>query len=144
MYSSTSALILNLYLSTCCKDKTIVSHIIFLWFEASSRLITELPELTNEHLQMLSIALREGKASSNHIRVNIVGNQGVGKTTLVQRLQRTMTSCKGQVTEATEALAIDRITLRCIQAATGESTEWQTDLSGKTICFFPFLKSCCV
>lgn len=90
----------------------------------------QLPELTNEHLSQISTALRTGKASSNHIRINVVGNQGVGKTTLVQRLQRSLTSCESQNPDPTEALDIDRITLRCIQSANAENTEWQTNPEG--------------
>jgi len=117
-------------------------YVIFLYSKATSDTDYEPLELTNEHLQRLTLALREGKASSNHIRVNVVGNQGVGKTTLVKRLQREIKSCKDQVTEPTEALDIKRVTLRCVQSATSEDKEWQTDLTGKTQ--FSFIKRVCI
>lgn len=96
-----------------------------------------LPELTSQDLAFISTALRKGKASSNHIRVNVVGNQNVGKTTLVKGLQRKLGSCKDRVACPTEALEIDEINLRCVQPKDNEDTEWQCSADG-TYFFCPF------
>lgn len=89
-----------------------------------------LPEPTKDDWRLLSMALSNGKASSNHIRVNIVGNQRVGKTTLMRRLQRRLSSCKDQESSPTEALSIEEITLRCVQNPKNKDTEWQSNDSG--------------
>ena len=91
-----------------------------------------LPELRSEDYNLLYTAMKHGKAHSNHLRVNVVGNQDAGKTTLVKRLQRVLSSCIDNDTQPTEALDIDKTTIRCIQSLDG-IVEWQTKQTGK--CF---------
>lgn len=47
----------------------------------------ELQEDNNaEHWNLLSQTLKCGRAKSNHVRVNIIGNQGASETTIISRL----------------------------------------------------------
>lgn len=91
------------------------------------------PDLTNEDWLLLTSALRKGETRSNHLRVNVVGNQKVGKTTLIQRLQRELTSCRDRPTQPTEALDIDEITLRCVDNGAEKTKVWETEKRGTEI-----------
>ncbi|XP_052760022.1 uncharacterized protein LOC128202891 [Mya arenaria] len=90
---------------------------------------SELPEITNEDRTLFAKTLEKGKARANHVRVNVVGNQGVGKTTLVQRLQRKKSTLP-EKTMPTEALGIEEITCRCLQPLDDEKKKWETKESG--------------
>ncbi|WAR15537.1 hypothetical protein MAR_005642 [Mya arenaria] len=89
-----------------------------------------LPDLREEDWLMFYKAMVRGQARSNHIRVNVVGNQGVGKTTLVRRLQGKKTVCPDRRQAPTEALDIDENICHCVQAANGTEKQWETNLFG--------------
>lgn len=86
--------------------------------------------MNSDDYVLFSKALQDGKARSNHVRVNVVGNQGVGKTTLITRLQRKECIQGHRKHCPTEALDVDEITLRCTQTKDSEK-KWETKENGK-------------
>lgn len=82
--------------------------------------------------------LRFGRAKSNHVRVNVVGNQNAGKTTLVKLLQNMDVKCPDKLQPPTEALDITEITSRCTEI--DGKKHWETDVAGNSelwiLCYF--------
>ncbi|XP_060598665.1 uncharacterized protein LOC132752367 isoform X2 [Ruditapes philippinarum] len=74
-----------------------------------------LPCLDENDWKLYRRTLELGRARSNHVRVNIVGNQGAGKTSLVKRLQGVDVKCSDLNQRPTEGLEINQVTTRCIE-----------------------------
>jgi len=62
------------------------------------------------------------------VRVNVVGHQGVGKTTLVKRLQGFSPTCPDRNIQPTEALDIEENTCRCTEQPGNRI--WETNING--------------
>ncbi|XP_045177026.2 uncharacterized protein LOC123537390 [Mercenaria mercenaria] len=75
----------------------------------------ELPCVDNNDWDLFRKTLKLGRARSNHVRVNIVGNQGAGKTSLVKRLQEIDIKCPDNSQKPTEGLEINQVTTRCAE-----------------------------
>lgn len=86
---------------------------------------------------LLNRTLRYGRAKSNHVRVNVIGNQNAGKTTLVMRLHNLDVKCPDNNLKPTEALEIKEVSSRCIED--GEEKVWETNLEGKTTVYINFV-----
>lgn len=91
-------------------------------------------EINAEHWNLLTQTLRCGRAKSNHVRVNFIGNQGAGKTTIIWRLHQKDVKCPDEHQKPTEALEINEIASRCLEV-NGEKY-WETDLNGNFMLIF--------
>jgi len=69
--------------------------------------------------------------------VNVVGQQGVGKTTLVKRLQGFSPTCPDKNIHPTEALDVMENTCRCIEQLGNRI--WETNIEGSQIVTFVFI-----
>lgn len=85
----------------------------------------QLPELTEEHWRLYRATLTTSKARSNHVRVNVMGIQEAGKTTLIQRLQCLNIDCPVSKMKPTEGLNIYHTTLRCFEVNGKREWEWK-------------------
>ncbi|XP_045169165.2 uncharacterized protein LOC123531925 [Mercenaria mercenaria] len=77
---------------------------------------------------LLCQTLRCGRAKSNHVRVNIIGNQQAGKTTLVKRLHNMDVQCPDKHQIPTEVFEINEVSSRC-KEIDGEK-HWDTKREG--------------
>jgi len=66
--------------------------------------------------------------------VNVVGQQGVGKTTLVKRLQGFSPTCPDKIIHPTEALDVMENTCHCIEQLGNRI--WETNIEGNTLLLF--------
>lgn len=89
-----------------------------------------LPDLNNDDWILFRKTLKFGRARSNHVRVNVVGNQGAGKTTLVKRLQEIDIKCPDNCQPPTEGLVINQVTSRCVER--NGVKYWETKDTGKS------------
>ena len=87
------------------------------------------PDLDEEDWKLYRKTLKFGRARSNHVRVNVVGNQGAGKTSLVSRLQEIDIECPDPNRRPTEGLKINQVTTRCVER--GGERYWETKAEGK-------------
>ena len=89
----------------------------------------EKKKISPEDWDSFERTLRHGAARSNHLRVNVVGNHGVGKTTLIKRLLQQEVKCPDPGHVSTENLEVHHLVARCWER-NGEKV-WQHDSSGK-------------
>lgn len=87
-----------------------------------------LPDLDDKDWKLYRQTLQNGKARTYHIRVNIMGNQGAGKTTLVKRLQEVEVVCPDRMQRSTEILEINQINTKCTEK--GGERVWETNDRG--------------
>lgn len=93
---------------------------------------------TASERKLLGRALNDGNASSSHIRINVIGNQGVGKTSLVQRLNGDAPSVHKVMSSANSKLS--EHTICCVCGKERNVVRWEGNVKGMRILLVNFLK----